>query len=437
MLVQSSVFLLLLVMGATAQQHSGDVAGARYVLGAQGETCVDACLHQHLNCLPHIPGDVAQLTAAFASLGVQCQSDNRTWWATDQPSYVSNPSDPNYGRCLGLSGMPSAVLCSGNEASTERLCYCGDPNVDSHTGAFGTGLSSGAIYQQETPIFAQVAPNSSYGVMTHFWVTATEAVLDDSVFRYYVDGESTPSIEFVPSMACGSGFDDATAPWGTELFGKGAKNGAWFLNFRIPFQKTIRITAQRPSGTAGGFYMIVRGALNLPIDVGGVRIPSTAKLLLQHRNVTLQPLEHLAIVNVPSGSGLFFMHTIAVQSGNMNFLEGCHRFFSPPTQTFPGTQLSTGTEDFFDSAWYFDAGEFRLPVSGFTHLNQTQGSVTWSAYRFHTADPLPFDDGFVFQWRNGDSMDPSGHKCTMQSGGTPVGSPTVSQVQTYAWVYVW
>ena len=29
---------------------------------------------------------------------------------------------------------------------------------------------------------------------------------------------------------------------------------------------------------------------------------------------------------------------------------------------------------------YFDAGEFYFPVSGFTHLDQTQG-VTWSAYR--------------------------------------------------------
>jgi hypothetical protein len=39
-----------------------------------------------------------------------------------------------------------------------------------------------------------------------------------------------------------------------------------------------------------------------------------------------------------------------------------------------------GTEDYFDSAWYFDAGEFYLPNSGFTHLDQTNG-VTWSAYR--------------------------------------------------------
>ena len=56
------------------------------------------------------------------------------------------------------------------------------------------------------------------------------------------------------------------------------------------------------------------------------------------------------------------------------------------------------TEDYFDSAWYFDAGnavllivcvnsqpcmtgEFYFPVSGFTHIDQTSG-ITWSAYRY-------------------------------------------------------
>lgn len=61
--------------------------------------------------------------------------------------------------------------------------------------------------------------------------------------------------------------------------------------------------------------------------------------------------------------------------------------------------LSTGTEDYFDSAWYFNGGQFWLPVSGFTHYNATSTGVTWSAYRFHEMDPLPFDQGFKFMWR--------------------------------------
>lgn len=73
--------------------------------------------------------------------------------------------------------------------------------------------------------------------------------------------------------------------------------------------------------------------------------------------------------------------------------------YSPYNQTFPGTVLSTGTEDYFDSAWYFNGGQFWLPVSGFTHYNATNTGVSWSAYRFHEMDPLPFDQGFKFMWR--------------------------------------
>lgn len=217
-------------------------------------------------------------------------------------------------------------------------------------------------------------------------------------------------------------------------------------------------------GTFGGFYMIVRGGTNVPLDFGGVTIPPTAKLNLFVTNGTYQPLEWIALANVSSGmQGVHFMHTLSVLSGNLNFLEACYHMYTGSqvhaqlcchcvacchvlyagVQEFPGTLLSTGTEDYFDSAWfvracmrlcglacasplccsrgylfnsvdsrpciayesahgcvavlrrYFNAGEFHLPVSGFTHLNASANSVAWSAYRFHEMDPLQFNDGYV------------------------------------------
>ena len=52
-------------------------------------------------------------------------------------------------------------------------------------------------------------------------------------------------------------------------------------------------------------------------------------------------------------------------------------------------------------------------------------------------DPLQFADGFKLLWRNGDMVDASGLKCNIESGGSIVGSPTVSLVNAYAWVYTW
>jgi len=53
-------------------------------------------------------------------------------------------------------------------------------------------------------------------------------------------------------------------------------------------------------------------------------------------------------------------------------------------------------------------------------------------------DPLLFSNGVQFLWRNGDVIDPSGLKCMVADGnGTIAGSPTVSEVTTYAWAYTW
>jgi len=78
--------------------------------------------------------------------------------------------------------------------------------------------------------------------------------------------------------------------------------------------------------------------------------------------------------------------------------------YSPYKQPFPGTLLSTGMEDYFDSAFGFDTGRFHGPVSGCTHRKGgmppnlahsgdpdcfTSGSaMEVSAYRFHEEDPF-------------------------------------------------
>jgi len=213
---------------------------------------------------------------------------------------------------------------------------------------------------------------------------------------------------------------------------------------KIPFGKSIRITAQTVSGTTyGGWYIIVRGALDIPLTIGDVTLPKEARLQLQKFEGPLKPLEVLDVASVPAGyEGQFFMSALSVNNsgvGRLNFLEGCYHMYDPPSQAFPGTVLSTGTEDYYDSGWYFNAGEFHMPVSGFTHMKQAPGVTEWSAYRFHDMDPLRFRDGFRLTWRCGDqvSLDPKVGKCYTQTGGRTVGTPTCDHVVSYAWVYTW
>jgi hypothetical protein len=45
--------------------------------------------------------------------------------------------------------------------------------------------------------------------------------------------------------------------------------------------------------------------------------------------------------------------TLSVQSGNLNFLEGCVHAYTPVDQPYPGTLLSTGTGTCatWDASW--------------------------------------------------------------------------------------
>ena len=216
---------------------------------------------------------------------------------------------------------------------------------------------------------------------------------------------------------------------------------AVFTDSRVPFQKSIRVTGRLPAGTSDRkvIWVIVRGTENLPTAFHGFQLPNNARLTL-HRieDETFDPLAWVPIVSITSGRGLLLSHTLAVVSGNLNFLEGCYHAYPEFEQAFPGVIVSTGTEDYFDSAFYFNAGTFHFDVSGYTHFEQvSNSSMEWSAYRMHDLDPIFFVNGFRFMWRNGDVVDERGFKCLLDQGGSVVGTPTQSVVSSYAWVYTW
>lgn len=307
----------------------------------------------------------------------------------------------------------------------------------------GTGMSQAKLTQEETLLYEHNS-TADTAYLNHFWTAGSPGV-DYATFRYYVDGEQTPSIVFIPSLACGVGFDDQTAPWGTRWLGKGANATGWFHNIQVPF-KSLRITFQKRSGDKNGvIWTIVRGIENAPLRVGALELPTAARLQLQVTERTLRPLEFVDVARVPAPkSGVVFLHSMAVASGNWNFMEGCYHLFAPAASApWPGQLLSTGMEDYYDSAFYFNGGNFHAPVSGSTHKRRRTakegGGTEWSGYRVHEMDPLAFSGGgAIMRWRNGDVTDEAtGLKCTLETGGKTVGEPTSSNVSAYAWVYVW
>ena len=305
---------------------------------------------------------------------------------------------------------------------------------------FGTGWSQLPLTPNETTLFTHaLAPTSAFATMTHFWATG-DSNIDTAVWRYYMDGEEQPSFQFQSAQVAGVGFVDQFAPWGNKWIGKGANGGAWYNNFRIPFHKSIRITGQLAAGTGsrGTLWTIFRGTENLPITVGNYVLPASARLVQTRiENATYQPLDFVVLSNITTGyNGVLWAHYLTGASTNQNFMEGCYHAYTPQSAAFPGLTVSTGTEDYFDSAFYFNGGVFHQENAGLTHWLASSTRSEVSAYRLHDHDPIFFQDGFRFEWRVGDVSDAQGLKCTSIKG-SPAGDPQPTTITTYTWVYVW
>lgn len=274
---------------------------------------------------------------------------------------------------------------------------------------------------------AQLAFQQGSGFVDHMWFGGAFKDYKNLRLRVYVDGEELPSIDAELGMAAGVGFQDPTAPWGTRWSGiTGAPSGI-YLNYRIPYSTSMKITAQLPDGVPNDtvFWWIVRGLENHPLQLCGFELPQQARLRL-HRldRFQAQPLQEFDLAQV-SGAGLVFQVTIAAKSSNLEYLEGMMRAYiggaSEPQL------LSSGLEDYFLGTYYFNRGLYHLPDAGLTHKDEGDGS--FSAYRFHTDDPLAFSGGLKLACRCGEKR---GNK----TFGT-TGKPLQTTYTTYAWIYGW
>eukprot|EP00729_Bicosta_minor_P004501 gene4501-32576_t len=298
-------------------------------------------------------------------------------------------------------------------------------------------------------------------MMTFLWSTGGKEVHgrfinDNVIMRYYLDDATEPSLEFFPGAASGSfvnlesldyyttiktppsspndpeyedwawcGMDlvdsdtnDGTfQPWMTKWAGKNGAEGNWINNFRIPFYKNVRVTAQidpsRPTeifpNASSGLFAIFRG-----VEGDENTLAGTVQLGEAALNIT---------------GGALFLTTIGYRPGKdsrgLDWDGGCYWALTDGDAALePGkaTLVGTGIEDYFNSgfAFGFFAKYFHNDHSGLTHVHGGAGRGTvgqarpdwFSAYRY-------FDQA---------SDKPTGRT-------TDRGSPVV--IDSYAWVYTW
>lgn len=224
------------------------------------------------------------------------------------------------------------------------------------------------FYQYTIPSGTTI-PDGTHACITHFWLTGGNyTYVDRAQIRIYLDGETKPSIFFEPALMAGVGFLEGNGPFGNQYFGRGlgkptpglgADVSGWYNYFRIPFTKSFRATVALPPDASGegdcSVFILIRGSVGVPIMIGDFAVPTGARLVLQTKyNVVLKPLDYYYLIDIPKGSGLVFLTTLVVASGNANFMEGCFRAYIPYNTTFAQSiLLATGTEDYYDSGYYF------------------------------------------------------------------------------------
>lgn len=266
------------------------------------------------------------------------------------------------------------------------------------------------------------------GCLTHFWFGGNFEGVEDTRIRYYVDGETVPSVDMQLHMGHGIGFNDNHAPWATKYIGKVGKRNGIYNNYRIPFGKSVRVTAQRAADAAENpqIWWIIRGMENGRVSLGGMELPESARLkLIRRENHEAESLEEFDLCDV-EGGGAIYQVAIAAQGGSLTYLEACVRAYLGKSKT--PLMLSSGLEDYFLGTYYFDTGKFHADMAGLTHFDKKAGS--FSAYRFHDEDPVIFQNGLRLTLRCGDTE----HGTT---DGKPYLNPTKTRYTTYTWVYQW
>ena len=228
-----------------------------------------------------------------------------------------------------------------------------------------------------------VAAIRGSGVITNFWVTISSPdkhMLRRILLRMYWDGEQSPSVEVPIGDFFGTGFEykQYITPF------VGMSSGGYYSYFPMPFNSSARVEVVNETGLdIPAFYFHVDyHALAAPLE------PSVAYFhATWHRDIRTDPKKCFTLLEA-EGEGHLVGVNMSMQSyeGGLGFLEGDEMIYVDGEKE--ASLKGTGTEDYFNSGWYFNRGEFAAPYHGLILKDDTLSRI--AAYRFHILDAIPF-----------------------------------------------
>ncbi len=243
---------------------------------------------------------------------------------------------------------------------------------------------------------ATLASVEGPGVIVNFWVTiasSDEFFLRRILLRMYWDGENSPSVEVPIGDFFGTGFQykHYITPY------IGMSSGGYYCYLPMPFNKSARIEVVNQTGQeiASFYYHIDYQQLTEPLasDVAYFHA-------CWHRDVRTTSRANYTVLEA-EGEGHVVGMNLNMQSydNDIQFLEGDEMVYVDGEKA--PSIYGTGTEDYFNSGWYFNKGEFAAPYHGLILKDDSLHRVV--AYRFHVLDAIPFKKSVRFTIEHGES----------------------------------
>jgi hypothetical protein len=220
------------------------------------------------------------------------------------------------------------------------------------------------------------------GIVRRLWLTVASPdrqYLRRIALKMYWEGETDPSV----AAPLGDFFGDGFAKRHYTALVMGESSGGFYCYLPMPFRRRARIVVENGTGRP-------IDALYYNIDlVTDVRLPAGVATFHAwwHRDArTSAHAPHLILAARGRGAVVGVSLNAQSYAKNLAFLEGDEIF----TVDGESRGQGTGTEDYFNSGWYFDQGPYAGAYHGLILKDDTLGRV--AAYRWHLPDPVGFRD---------------------------------------------
>ncbi|MCX7920299.1 MAG: DUF2961 domain-containing protein [bacterium] len=237
------------------------------------------------------------------------------------------------------------------------------------------------------------------GIITHLWVTVSaeaQFALRNLILKMFWDNELEPSVLTPLGDFFGVGFAEYQH-FSSLLIGM--TSGGYYSYIPMPFRKSARIQVTNLTGKpVGAFYYHLDYYKLSKLD------RNIAYFHAHWRRENPTTLGKDYTILEAKGHGHFIGTVLSMQGlipSNLWFLEGDEHIYvdDEPNSVWSGT----GTEDYFNSGWYFNRGTFSSLFHGLTIKDEEQSKVC--AYRFHILDSIPFTKSIRVSIEHGGTND--------------------------------